>query len=105
MSINTDAKYAYELQMAFVPEFEIHFLKLHGKSIYLWLIPLFEIFWETQRQNKPKDFDTFDHLQNRGVSLINSKNGTDRLKAIFRVHLNHINNITLNIKQESWLDS
>ena len=103
-SMHSEIKDAFELQFVIIVNLDKNMSSLWGESLYLFIVSFFETFWKQQFLKYPNSFENVDFLRTKGIALIESKSGQERLKAIFRVCKNHISGLTLNEHQEGWCD-
>lgn len=100
-SVSLDVKHSFELQMKLIVYIDELF-KLYEDEKDFFLYPFFRNFWLRCISNCPSEFEGYQHLQNKGIQVIDNGNGK-KLNRLFKVLSNHIS-INLNSSQEDWLD-
>lgn len=100
-SVSLDVKHSFELQMKSIVYIDELF-KLYENEKEFLLYPFFRNFWLRRISNCPSEFEGYQHLQNKGIQVIDNGNGK-KLNRLFKVLSNHIS-INLNSSQEDWLE-
>lgn len=100
-SFSVDVKQSFDLQMKLIVYVDNSFNLYEIEKDFL-LYDFFRNFWLKRIYDCSSEFESYQHLQNKGINTIN-KGGGKNLNRLFRVLSNHIN-INLNTEQENWLD-
>lgn len=101
-SISVDVKYSFEIQFAFLPSYDDKVYRLFGESSYLFLTSFFERYWTDSLTRNTRQFESSEHLSQRGLALIEQKENRERLKTIFKVFQHHIGGLRTNADQDAW---
>ncbi|MDP1763950.1 MAG: SMEK domain-containing protein [Sediminibacterium sp.] len=67
------------------------------------IVPYFEEFWKQKLATRPADFSQRDHLQSRGIPLIERTDWKIRIGTTFRILQDHLS-LTLTITAQKFID-
>lgn len=101
----SDNDYAFDLLISIMPELQKQLIQIYGLRIMRVINIFISTFWKIRILKRPKEFNDYDLIKDKGLSLIDEYEGRfNQANKTMMVVYNHLKmQHSINMIQEDWL--